>query len=124
MNKRFSQHIADCIRKGDYAIAEGIMGDDYIVNGSRIVGTKAIDCMFPKEPKHPDDWAMGLKSWCFGLTPRVWVRRGPNRYYIKLTKEEHEGLAHIVRAIFQERKERIKEEKRKHKQKQEYAYYQ
>jgi len=120
--ERFSHHVAECVRNRDYGIVQTFMGPDCILNGSRI-GDSGLGRIFGEEPTQPDDWAMGLSSWCFGLFPKVWLCRGPKRYNIKLTKQEHRGLALIIRAIFQERKDLAKQKKMQHKIAEQNAYW-
>ena len=66
---------------------------------------------------------MGLKSWCFGLFPRAWVCRGKERFYLKLNRHESAALAHIAKAIFDERKDAIKAAKLQRKISNQQAYF-
>ena len=120
----FSQHVVDCIRKGDYAIAEELFsGSDYIVNKARMDRSEFVTMRIPTRLEHPNDWNLWLESWCFGLFPRASILRGPERHRIKLSKHESIALAHVVKAILDEQKDLAKRAKQAKKARQEAAYF-
>lgn len=93
--KRFSEHVVDCIRRGDYAIADNFtgMGTRYVVNKQRMDDSEYKHIGWPAPLRELDDWDLGLSSWLFGLCPLVHLTRGPDHFKVKLTKQEHSGLA-------------------------------